>query len=79
MQSLIPRIVIGAGAGYLLGLFFFALNTSTLGASSTILLDAAAIFEATYPLSGLNRPMLACVAVGSVMGWAWNMLSSTRK
>ena len=78
MQSLIPRIVIGAGVGYFVGLFFTALSAGD-GAAGPIAINYAAVFENSYTLSGLNRPMLACVAVGSVMGWAWNMLSGTRK
>ena len=69
MQSLIPRIVIGASVGYLVGLFFTALSEGD-GAAGAIAINYAAAFETSYPLSELNRPMLVCVAVGSVMGWA---------
>ena len=62
------RIIIGAGAGYFLGLFFVAIvNTGvTFGSSS---LNNAAIFRFIDP------SMLACVAVGAVMGWAWHTIT----
>lgn len=68
------RIIIGAGTGYLLGLFFVALTTSG-DSGSALMLNKAAIFDATYPLNGLNQQMLICVAVGAVMGWAWHSIA----
>ena len=53
------RIIIGAGAGYFLGLFFVALSSSGLSFQS-VLFRNAATFNASL--------MLACVAVGAVMG-----------
>tara|TARA_R110000744_G_scaffold32513_1_gene76117 strand:+ start:181 stop:396 length:216 start_codon:yes stop_codon:yes gene_type:complete len=61
------RIIIGVGAGYLLGLFFVAI--STVGRGGTFTLVLAALFKQN---SGY---MLACVAVGAVMGWAWHSIA----
>ncbi|MDB9945200.1 hypothetical protein OAD38_02360 [Ascidiaceihabitans sp.] len=60
------RIIIGAGAGYFLGLFFVALSSSGLSFQS-VLFRNAATFNASL--------MLACVAVGAVMGWAWHTIA----
>lgn len=62
-----PRIIVGAGAGYLLGLFFVAISTA--GQGDTYTLAWAALFKS---YSGY---MLACVAVGAVMGWAWHSIA----
>jgi hypothetical protein len=62
------RIIIGAGAGYFLGLFFTALVASGITFGNSVL-DNAAKFTYFDPL------MLACVAVGAVMGWAWHSIA----
>lgn len=69
------RIIIGAGTGYLLGLFFVALTTSG-GTGSTVYLEAAAIFvDMGLYNRNPHKLMLACVAVGAVMGWAWHTIA----
>tara|TARA_R110000764_G_scaffold48372_2_gene107497 strand:- start:62 stop:274 length:213 start_codon:yes stop_codon:yes gene_type:complete len=60
------RIIIGAGAGYLLGLFFVALAISGDGYYTRL------VWEIFAEFSGY---MLACVAVGAVMGWAWHSIA----
>ena len=60
------RIIIGAGAGYFLGLFFVALSSSGFSFQSGLFRNAAT-FNASL--------MLACVAVGAVMGWAWHSIA----
>ena len=66
------RMIIGAGTGYFLGLFFVALTTSGDG-GSTLFLNYAAIFN-PVTLSE-NYVMYTCVAVGAVMGWAWHTIA----
>ena len=69
------RIIIGAGAGYLLGLFFFALSQSGIRGSGSQLNGFAKFQSAPmYPFE-FNYFLLACVAVGGVMGWAWNTIA----
>ena len=63
------RIIIGAGAGYFLDLFFVALTSSSGITFGNSVLDNAAVFKSFDPL------MLACVAVGAVMGWAWHSIA----
>ena len=60
------RIIIGAGAGYFLGLFFVALSSSGTRIIDQLFRDAT-----TWNAS----LMLACVAVGAVMGWAWHSIA----
>lgn len=62
------RIIIVASAGYFLGLFFTAIAASgvTFG---DVRLDNAAKLQNFDPL------MLACVAVGAVMGWACHSIA----
>jgi len=60
------RIIIGAGAGYFLGLFFVALSSSGLSFQSVLFRNAATMNASL---------MLACVAVGAVMGWAWHTIA----
>jgi hypothetical protein len=69
------RIIIGAGAGYLLGLFFFALiNSGVLG--SSFMFHRFATFQSVSDYSfQFNYLLLACVAVGGVMGWAWHTIA----
>ena len=62
------RIIIGAGAGYLLGLFFVALAASSEGYNFSRLAEAAMF-------ANVSGYMLACVAVGAVMGWAWHSIA----
>ena len=69
------RMIIGAGAGYLLGLYFVALTTSGDN-GSTVFLNYAAIFKPTDSYLTANYVMLTCVAVGAVMGWAWDNIVS---
>ena len=60
------RIIIGAGTGYFLGLFFVALSSSGRSLQSPLFFNATT-FNASV--------MLACVAVGAVMGWAWHTIA----
>lgn len=67
------RIIIGAGAGYFLGLFFVAI-VNTGGTFGSSILDNAALFR-FIDHSFIDPSMLACVAVGAVMGWAWHSIA----
>ena len=60
------RIIIGAGAGYFLGLFFVALSSSGTSFENHLFRNATTINTSL---------MLACVAVGAVMGWAWHTIA----
>ena len=60
------RIIIGAGTGYFLGLFFVALSSSGLSFQSHLFRNATTVNASV---------MLACVAVGAVMGWAWHSIA----
>jgi hypothetical protein len=62
------RIIIGAGAGYFLGLFFTAIAASGVSFGRSHLTYAV-------KLQNFDPLMLACVAVGAVMGWAWHSIA----
>ena len=69
------RIIIGAGAGYFLGLYFVALTTSG-DTGTAYILNKSAIFNSLAIFSSeTNYLNLACVAVGAVMGWAWHSIA----
>ena len=68
-------MIIGAGAGYLLGLYFVALTTSG-DSGSTMFLNYAAIFKPTGAFGTASYVMLTCVAVGAIMGLAWHTIVS---
>lgn len=68
-----PRIIIGAGAGYLLALFFMATVFSGQdGFGTWYSLVKIALFQMAQGF------VLVCIAVGAVMGWAWNRLATEK-
>ena len=58
------RVIIGAGAGYFLNLFFVALVADSVWQLRNVIFFDESAFT------------LTCVLVGAVMGWAWDNIVS---